>query len=67
MEMIITKPALRETMRKLGKGKDLEIPAGLYSGNVIRNCASILGAALGRRYVVHYDRKGARYVISWTA
>ena len=57
MNEVITRPAVRETLRNMEIGEMIAIAFAVTKPSVLRNCASILGTELGRRYSIHADRK----------
>lgn len=56
MNEVITRPALRETLRNMEIGEMISIAFEVTKPRILRNCASILGTEMGRRYSVHADR-----------
>jgi len=54
--MMVTKISMRATLAKMKPGEVLTIPNRMRGYNSVRNCASLLGSELGRKYSVNVDR-----------
>ena len=54
---MVTKESMRATLVEMEPGKEIEISLSVRSYNTIRNCASILGVEMGRRYSVTLVRQ----------
>ena len=52
------------TVAALRKGQSFSIPFGNTTSTSIRNCASLTGERLGRRYTVHKDAKKQAYTVT---
>ena len=53
---MVTKESMRATLVEMEPGKEIEISLSVRSYNTIRNCASLLGGDLGRKYSVAVNR-----------
>lgn len=58
--MMVSKISMRATLAKMRPGEAVNIPLRLRSYNSVRNCASLLGSDLGRKYSVSVDRAAAQ-------
>lgn len=64
---MVTKISMRATLAQMSKGESLEIPLKVRGYNSVRNCASLLGYDLGRKYSVAVDRLGDVCKVTRTA
>ena len=53
---MVTKISMRATLMQMKTGQEVKIPFRMYGYNSVRNCASLLGLDMGRRYSVSVDR-----------
>lgn len=53
---MVTKISVRATLKEMQAGEEVKIPFRLSRYNSVRNCASLLGQDMGRRYSVSVDR-----------
>lgn len=56
---MISRISMRATMAQMKKGEVITIPLRIRGYNSIRNCASLLGSDMGRKYSVSIDRAAA--------
>lgn len=54
---MVTKISMRATLAQMEAGETLTIPMEMRSYNAVRNCASLLGLELGRKYSVSVSRE----------
>ena len=53
---MVSKISMRATMAQMKAGESITIPMRIRCYNSVRNCASLLGSDLGRKYSVSVDR-----------
>lgn len=65
--MLIKKVSMRATMADMKTGEVVTIPLKLREYSSIRNCASLLGLSMGRKYSVSLDRVSGECTVTRTA
>lgn len=65
--MLIKRVSMRATMAEMKKGEVVTIPLKLREYSSIRNCASLLGLSMGRKYSVSLDRVSGECTVTRTA
>ena len=64
---MVTKISMRATMAQMKAGESIVIPMRIRGYNSVRNCASLLGSDLGRKYSVSVDRVAHECKVTRTA
>lgn len=64
---MVSKISMRASMAEMNVGEVLNIPLGVRGYNSVRNCASLLGLSLGRKYSVSINRADGLSSVTRTA
>ena len=64
---MVKKISLRATLAQMKAGDCITIPLQVRGYNTIRNCASLAGSDLGRKYSVSLDRANNNCKVTRTA
>lgn len=61
---MVTKISMRATLAQMKAGDAITIPLRVRGYNSVRNCASLLGSEMGRKYSVSVNRTDANCKIT---